>query len=447
MLWRAPWLRARSALLGLGVWDAACIYICYRYIAVLKLREWMGVKPGLAVIWLAWISASYLVGRYSKDEVRSQWGIGQTCALTVIPAVTVAAIFIGHSWLYQITDAATRLRGFLVPLLIGCSATSIAGQIMVERILKRESRLLILCTKGERDVMEKELRGVNQSERTRFISEDELQVELRNIGEKEVRIAVGERMLRDLDTIELLLSLREEGVRTITTIRWCEERLQRIPPELIDSQWLVQAEGFSLRPGSLNWRIKRLGDIIGAAFLLVVTSPLITVAAILIYAEDRGPIFYAQERTGLCGQIIKIWKLRSMRTNAEESGAQWAKKNDPRITRVGSLIRATRIDELPQLVGVLLGELSLIGPRPERPEFETILEQKIPHYRVRHWIRPGLSGWAQVCYPYGSSVEDSRQKLSYDLYYLRNSGMLMDALIVIKTIRLIARKSGSEPRF
>ena len=125
---------------------------------------------------------------------------------------------------------------------------------------------------------------------------------------------------------------------------------------------------------------------------------------------------------------------------------QWAAKRDPRITRIGRIIRATRIDELPQLINVINGDLSLIGPRPERPEIEEGLEQKIPHYRVRHWIRPGLSGWAQVCYPYGASVEDSRMKLSYDLYYLRNSNLFLDFLITIKTIRLVTGAQGASPK-
>ena len=135
-----------------------------------------------------------------------------------------------------------------------------------------------------------------------------------------------------------------------------------------------------------------------------------------------------------------------MRVNAESHGAQWASKRDPRITHIGRFLRATRIDELPQLINVINGDLSLIGPRPERPEIEEDLEQQIPHYRVRHWIRPGLSGWAQVCYPYGASIEDSRMKLSYDLYYLRNSNLFLDFLITIKTIRLVAGAKGASPK-
>ena len=183
-----------------------------------------------------------------------------------------------------------------------------------------------------------------------------------------------------------------------------------------------------------------------ASGLLLLTAPLLLAAAALIRLEDGGPIFYGQQRTGLYGERILIWKLRSMRQNAESSGARWASRNDARITTVGNWLRRLRIDELPQLVSVLSGDMSLIGPRPERPELELDLEERIPHYRVRHWVRPGLSGWAQVCYPYGASIEDSRMKLSYDLYYLRNANLMLDFLILIKTLRLVARGQGAVPQ-
>jgi len=179
--------------------------------------------------------------------------------------------------------------------------------------------------------------------------------------------------------------------------------------------------------------------------LLVLTLPLLLIACGLIRLEDGGPAFYTQIRTGLYGTPIRIWKLRSMRHGAERQGVQWAKRNDPRVTEVGRWLRRLRIDELPQLVSVLKGEMSLIGPRPERPELEASLQEAIVHYSIRHWVKPGLSGWAQVCYPYGASIEDSRIKLGYDLYYIRNAGPLLDLLVLIKTLRLLAGAKGSEP--
>jgi lipopolysaccharide/colanic/teichoic acid biosynthesis glycosyltransferase len=228
-------------------------------------------------------------------------------------------------------------------------------------------------------------------------------------------------------------------------VLWAELHLHRVPPELFSSRWLVQAEGFELQPGRWGWRLKRYGDVLVSLLLLLASAPLLLLAALLIRLEDGGPVFYSQNRTGLYGETIRIAKLRSMRVEAQAQGARWASRNDPRITRVGHWLRRLRIDELPQLLSVLRGEMSLIGPRPEQPELEELLQDQIPHYRVRHWVRPGLSGWAQVCYPYGASVADSRMKLSYDLYYLRNANLMLDLLILLKTVRLVLQARGAIP--
>jgi lipopolysaccharide/colanic/teichoic acid biosynthesis glycosyltransferase len=258
-------------------------------------------------------------------------------------------------------------------------------------------------------------------------------------------LAVSEHSSLDEAVMQRLLQLRAQGIQICSLVNWAERCLQRVPPELLSNRWLLQAEGFAIQPGRLGWRVKRLGDVVGSAFLLLLSSPVLVAAGALIWLEDRGPVLYSQVRTGLYGRPFRIWKLRTMRVDAEAHGVQWACRSDPRITRIGGLLRVLRIDELPQLVGVLNGDLSLIGPRPERPEIEEQLEQAIPHYRIRHWIRPGLSGWAQVCHPYGASLADSRMKLSYDLYYLRNAGLLLDALITLKTIRLVSGARGAVP--
>ena len=228
----------------------------------------------------------------------------------------------------------------------------------------------------------------------------------------------------------------------LSALGWSEQVLQRFPPDLLQPADLLRGE-FAAQHGSLQKRLKRLGDVLVSGVLLLLTAPLQLLAALLIWLEDRGPVFYGQLRSGLDGAPFKVWKLRSMRVDAEASGAQWSVRGDPRITRIGQLLRVTRLDELPQLWAVLQGQMSLIGPRPERPEIEAELEQQIPHYRLRHLIRPGLSGWAQVNYPYGASVEDAANKLSYDLYYLRNFSFWLDLLILVKTMRLVFNANGS----
>jgi lipopolysaccharide/colanic/teichoic acid biosynthesis glycosyltransferase len=168
----------------------------------------------------------------------------------------------------------------------------------------------------------------------------------------------------------------------------------------------------------------------------------VALAALLVRAQDGGAVIYRQQRTGLMGQSFAVLKLRTMVPLAETGSALWAAEQDARITPIGQWLRRTRLDELPQLINVLRGEMSLIGPRPERPELEGQLEAEIPNYRLRHWVRPGLSGWAQVNMPYTSSIEDSELKLSYDLFYLRNAGLWLDLLIMVKTIKIVLKAAG-----
>ena len=189
-------------------------------------------------------------------------------------------------------------------------------------------------------------------------------------------------------------------------------------------------------------QLKRMADLLVAVVLLLITSPLIAVAALLIWLDDRGPIFYSQQRTGWLGRPFNVYKLRTMSVQPVDAPAEWTKVGDQRITAIGRILRRVRIDELPQLLNVLTGEMSLIGPRPERPELEQELEQRIPCYRKRHWMRPGLSGWAQVCAPYASSIEDSDLKLSYDLYYLRHFSTWLDLLILLRTVKTVLKAGG-----
>jgi exopolysaccharide biosynthesis polyprenyl glycosylphosphotransferase len=189
---------------------------------------------------------------------------------------------------------------------------------------------------------------------------------------------------------------------------------------------------------------KRLFDITASLLLIALTFPLIVLGALAVKLESRGPAFYRQRRVGLYGQGFDIIKLRSMRQDAEVAGkAVWAEKDDPRITRVGRFIRKVRIDELPQCWSVLKGEMSFVGPRPERPQFVEDLEQQIPYYAERHMVKPGITGWAQINYPYGASIDDSRQKLEYDLYYAKNYSPFLDLLILLQTIRVVIFPDGA----
>ena len=449
MLWRAPWIKRRGALLGLAAWDVGSLYLSYNLTYLRRLGEWEGWSQGLLVITATWLSISYLAGRYSPAETKDKsYGLTRF-GETLLAACGVLVVFVSHSWIYQVVDAETRFRGFMIPLVGSAIALSTLGQTAALRLSSKKRKWLLVSNENECRVIRKELDNETPTTEEDYLIFNPAET-VERFGAPPTTeassIAVGNLETSNQDLIKNLLRLRESGEQIIPLLSWCEQELQRIPPELIKAEWLIQAEGFGLRPGSLNWRIKRLCDVCGASALLIITAPLLILGALLIWLEDRGPVFYCQIRSGLYGRPIRIWKLRSMRVNAEALGAQWASQQDPRITNVGRILRATRIDELPQLVSVINGDLSLIGPRPERPEIEENLERLIPHYRVRHWIRPGLSGWAQVCYPYGASVEDSRMKLSYDLYYLRNTSLFLDFLITIKTIRLVAGAKGASPK-
>ena len=195
----------------------------------------------------------------------------------------------------------------------------------------------------------------------------------------------------------------------------------------------------------MQLRIKDVSERLIALFLLIISFPIIFIAGILILIDDGLPIFYSQNRNGSLNKIFKITKLRTMKSDAEKNGAEWSKKNDQRITKVGKFIRRIRIDELPQLILVIKGEMALIGPRPERPEIDSLLSKKIKNYNIRYIVKPGLSGWAQVNYPYGASIQDSKEKFSYDIYYIRNYSNLLDLLILIKTIKMVFNAKGSIP--
>ncbi len=227
-----------------------------------------------------------------------------------------------------------------------------------------------------------------------------------------------------------------------TIIEWSERYLNRYPPELLDTNSIMN-DFYNLENKFISMRIKRVGDIIFSLVLLFLTLPIILISAIIIFLQDNGPILYSQIRVGRGGKEFRIYKLRSMKINSEKSGVQWSKLNDKRITKFGKIIRKFRIDELPQLISVLLGDMSLIGPRPERPEIIKFIEEEIPHYNLRNGLRPGISGWAQVNYPYGASIDDTKKKLSFDLYYIHNFNILLDFLILLKTIKIVFRAKGA----
>ena len=228
----------------------------------------------------------------------------------------------------------------------------------------------------------------------------------------------------------------------VSALSLIEQQLERLPPHLLPEPWLSYSALPWNRLFSLERQLKRAADVLLSITLLLTCLPILLVAALLIWLEDRGPVLYKQQRSGWLGKPFEVWKLRTMEVTAPDAVPTWTEARDRRITRVGMWLRRLRLDELPQLLQVLSGEMSLIGPRPERPELEHQLEACIPHYRKRHWMRPGLSGWAQVCAPYAASVNDSELKLSYDLYYLKHFSTWLDLVILLRTIKTVLKAGG-----
>jgi sugar transferase (PEP-CTERM system associated) len=242
--------------------------------------------------------------------------------------------------------------------------------------------------------------------------------------------------------VSQLLRCRVEGIHVIDYQTFCERETGRFDLDVLKPSWLIFGPGFARGIGTDL--IKRSFDVAVSSIFLLFTLPFTLIACIAIKLESPGPILYQQERVGLHGKSFMVMKLRSMRQDAETGGSpQWAQVHDPRVTRVGAFIRLTRIDELPQLVNVLRGDMSFVGPRPERPFFVEQLSRDIPFYPERHCVKPGITGWAQVNYPYGASLEDSRQKLSFDLYYVKNHSLFLDFIIMLSTVRVILMQQGA----
>ena len=257
----------------------------------------------------------------------------------------------------------------------------------------------------------------------------------------EIVIAVRERRGGGMPVNELL-ECKLKGVHVIELSSFFERERGQVQLESLNASWMVLSDGF--KQGVLRDVGKRLFDVLASIALLILTLPLMVLAVLAIALESGFPILYRQERVGLGGKLFTICKFRSMVQNAEKNGApQWAQAGDARVTRVGSIIRKIRIDELPQIINVLRGDMSFVGPRPERPFFVDQLIEQVPYYAARHSVKPGITGWAQVRYPYGASIEDAIEKLQFDLYYVKNHTLVLDLLIMFQTAQVVLFGKGA----
>lgn len=248
-------------------------------------------------------------------------------------------------------------------------------------------------------------------------------------------IIITDSVKSDPNLLKMIMNARLKGFRVFDISEFYENIWQKIPVGSIKDGWFLSSGGFNLIHSQLGLRLKRFIDISLSIFMIILTLPITVLTVLLIKLFDRGPVIYKQYRSGLNGKKFKVYKFRSMFPDSDHN--HWTMKNDSRITPIGKFIRLVRIDELPQLINVIKGDMSFIGPRCETIELVTLYEDQIPYYQLRHLVRPGITGWAQVLYPYGASVDDAMEKLKYDLYYIKNYSVLLDFSIILKTVRIV----------
>jgi sugar transferase (PEP-CTERM system associated) len=352
---------------------------------------------------------------------------------TVFPAAALVVALLVTGWRVAFSWFSKRVGPHELLLVVG---TSITGQSLVGELSEREELGVKII--GFVDV-ETTPGGRSPSGVQVLGTIDDIPEIVRTHGVGRVVVSLADA--RGKLPMDKLLDVKLEGVTFDHLTSVYEEYTGKIAIENLRPSWLIFSSGFRASP--VTKTIKRAMDVAIALPGLIISAPIIAVLAVAIKFSSRGPVFYSQDRVGQQGRIFKVHKLRSMRADAEsKTGAVWAQKGDSRITPLGRILRQTRLDELPQFWNVLLGNMSLVGPRPERPEFVSMLTQDIRFYGLRHAIKPGITGWAQVRYTYGASVEDAMQKLQYDLFYIKNLSIWLDLFILVETVKTVVLRKG-----
>jgi len=357
-------------------------------------------------------------------------GLQSHLLTTIATMAAVGAVVVHRVYASQIANPRRGSNKILV-LGAGAGAQSVAASLRASDPLAQIVGFYPGSSEGEIAVPRSELIEVQGS-----LSDTALR-----LGVDEIVVALSERRGGNMPLRDLL-DCKVFGIRVVDIATHFEKNLHQISLKHVNPGWLVFGDGFN--QGAVRSAVKRASDVVVSLLLLVLAAPLMVLAAIAIKLESRGPVFYRQERVGQNGAPFQVIKFRSMGVDAEKDGKpRWATKNDSRVTRVGKFIRRTRIDELPQLFNVLSGEMSMVGPRPERQYFVDELIEKIPFFAVRHSVKPGVTGWAQVRYDYGSTVEDAAAKLQYDLYYVKNHSLFLDLLILVETVAVVLTGRGA----
>ncbi len=449
------------AVLLLGLFDLALLITAGDFAWRLTAQQ-VGVGLGqfdnrvwaLAGFAAMMIMAMTAVGVYGADSLRSiRYATARllvAISLGVIALTVVDFVIGGHNfWRSTLFYAMQGAIALLVlnRLVVGgiLGAAAFRRRVLVMGAGPRAQRLRVLGENPESGFV---IVGfIGMGEKDQIVEEaiartaiHNMKRYVENLGVTEVVLALEER--RNALPLKDLLRIKTAGVHVNDVSSFVERETGRVDLDTVNPSWLIFSDGFS-SGRAISSVAKRLFDIAASLALLALTAPVILLFGLLVKFDSKGPMFYRQTRVGLFGQSFDVIKLRSMRTDAEVNGAQWATKDDPRVTRIGKFIRKVRIDELPQAWSVLTGDMSFVGPRPERPEFVAELETELTYYAERHMVKPGITGWAQINYPYGASIADSRHKLEYDLYYAKNYTPFLDMLIILQTLRVVLWNEGA----
>lgn len=361
----------------------------------------------------------------------------------------MATVIIINSILMSVTVFARMFSLYEGIVLFGTvSLFQIVFRYIVNMSIVERQRILFV---GENDYTDDLLESIKNDDQYKLIGllKDEEGTALKNtilkiceVRKTDIIVDFTDELLLDAKLVDRLLEYKLNGLQYYNYLEFYETYENKLPISHLSPKWFLEDSGFEIYYNNFNLKAKRLLDLFFAIFIGICVLPVMILAAIIVKLESKGPIFFIQERIGEGNRKFNIVKFRSMTTDAEKDGPKWASKNDSRITGWGKIMRATRIDELPQLWNVLKGEMSFVGPRPEREYFIQQLEKEIPYYNLRHTVKPGLTGWAQVMYPYGSSVEDAYRKLQYDLYYIKHHDILFDIKVLLKTVTIVVFGKG-----
>jgi len=449
-----------NTLMLIGL-DAVCLFAAVMSGCLLLYPGPEGITPlhlvpGALAIALAMLVLSGTLGLYSSGTREEFWSRASRFAITFLVCLPLL-----HWLFYRLPDGHPAIEALAATMLFG-----IIGKIAIlsfSRVSSSFQRRVLILGVGRdaavvKDTLDKshigglQIVGFYSLDREHPVDpgvpSHKVFASTRSIGDtarqhnvNEIIIAMRERRGGALPLTDLL-NCKLQGITVTDLSAFFEQYSSKVRIDLLRESWFIFGEGF--RQHRARMIVKRTFDIIASCILLVVSLPVMLLAAIAIKLESPGPVIYRQERMGLGGRPFDVLKFRSMRADAERDGKpQWAQAGDSRVTRVGKFMRLVRIDELPQLVNVLAGQMSLVGPRPERPFFVDQLVQQVPFYGARHSVKPGVTGWAQVRHHYGASVDDASDKLQYDLFYVKNHTLLFDIMILFYSVRVVLTAQGS----